>query len=639
MGEKSKSLSFNMKLDTRNGILSRIGSQLSAKSAPSTPTPMSINAHNDGPFEQLGAAEEKLYQNLRDVRRALDYFLNSDIAEAETILKPPYKDSMYHALGHSFMLFLKSTMTFQEADITTTLEALKHTIELAGHQRKKDNSWLNSMTNWIKGTHLNDIKSMTLLERHAELVYAEAYLLKALLSIIHDESVMSFLREGLNIRSSYNTYMMLEKYVSYAHENDVQLDPHFTSGMSLGVGCFGLILSMLPISVLKVAEFIGFTSDRAHGLHTLESASDNTIKGDSAGLRGPLCDMVLISYHIVISKMIPLSNVNEELAQVILENSLKKYPKGVFFLYLNGRFMASRHLLEMAEKQYLLAIDTQKDWRQLQHMCFWELGQIYMIHQQWQKAYDVYSLLQKESTWSKSTYLYLKAVSLYMNTKENLQPMDEVIELMDRAAKDKQRIAGKSIPMEKFVARKARKFRLQNNRLFLPDLEILNAFSVLGFAPLNILELKLSQIDSELDQLEKGSKYYCDDLCLAHLLKATIARMLYEQTDDAQVMKSMKSINQESIDIISEKANGILLDHYVYYFSRYEKAQMLILQNDYMAAEIEVQGILKAQDKGQYNIGSGPHAKNKYSLANALAFKCHNCLTKIKSEAKQKEVV
>ncbi|KAI8380828.1 hypothetical protein BD560DRAFT_323747 [Blakeslea trispora] len=598
---------------------------------------------SNGSIEQLDSAEEKLYQDLQNVRQALDYFLNSNIAEAEDILKPPYKDSMYYALGHSFMLFLKSVMTFQEADITTTVEALKNTIELAGYQRKKDNSWLSSVTNWVKGIHLSDIKSMTVLERHAELVFAEAYLLKALLSIIHDESVMSFLREGLNIRNSYNTYMVLEKYVCYAHENSIQLDQHFTSGIALGVGCFGLILSMLPVSVLKVAEFIGFTSDRAHGLHILESASGQDIESRTKeaipGLRVPLCDMVLISYHIVLSKMVPLSNVNEELAQVILENSLHKYPQGVFFLYLNGRFMASRHMLEKAEQQYTLAIETQRDWRQLQHMCFWELGQIYMMRQQWQKAYDVYSLLQKESTWSKSTYLYLKAVSLYMRSEEHPECMNEVLELMDRAARDKQKIAGKSIPMEKFVARKARKFKLQKNRLLLPDLELLNAFSVLGFAPLSILELRLNQIDIEIDRLDKDDKYYYDDLCLAHLLKATIARMIYEQTDDIQVMEAMEVINQRSIEIISDKANEVLLDHYVYYFSRYEKAQILILQKDYTTAEAEIQGILKAQDKGQYAVGSGPHAKSKYSLANALAFKCHNCLTKISSEIKQKESI
>jgi tetratricopeptide (TPR) repeat protein len=506
------------------------------------------------------------------------------------------------------------------------------------------------------------------------LVYAEAYLLKALLSIIHDESVMSFLRESLNIRSSYNSYMTLEKYMDYVKsEGKVEeLDDHFTSGVGLGVGCFSLILSMLPASVVKVAEFIGFSSDRAHGLHVLEAVGGwdkchteqtkpDAVAVAKTGLRTQLCDMVLIVYHIILSKMVPLSDVDIPFAEKIINDCLGHYPRGVFFLYFNGRLMVSKRLLKEAEEQYQKAIDIQKDWKQLQHMCFWELGLIYTIKQEWQKAYDLYTILGKESNWSKAVYTYLKAINLYMlatETEDETTKADyikQVVSFMEQVTGEKQKIAGKSIPMEvsitnilidckniylffsqKFVARKARKFRSQNNYLLLPDLEMLNAFTAFDFMPVDILNGDMKRIDLELSRLssEKKDKLpenHYDDVCLAQLLRAVTARMLYEQVSNTE---ETHKIHEQALRVVFEDADKVHLDHYIYYFGHFEKARMLMKDKDYKEAEANIQVVLKSNDRGHYGVGAGPHAKNKYSLASALVFKCHNCMSQIKSESK-----
>ncbi|CEP14140.1 hypothetical protein [Parasitella parasitica] len=660
-----KNLSFNKKVDNKDhskGFLSRLGSPFTTQSEPSTPVGSPPHAHDSSSsinsklseetsVESSILKEKQLFEDAGQCAIALDHFLNSNINEAEAILKPHYKDSMYYSLGYSFILYLKSVMTFQEDDIKTTLESLKHTIRLASSSRKRESGWLVSVTSWMKGTTLENVKNMTVVERHAELVHAEAYLLKALLSIIHDESVMSFLRESLNIRSSYNAYMTLEKYVKHVYETDKDhstLDNDFTSGVALGVGCFSLILSMLPASVVKVAELIGFSSDRAHGLKVLESVggwnkhSDGTVfreKDVNTGLRSQMCNMVLIVYHIVLSKMVPLSDVDIPFAETILNSCLDKYPSGVFFLYFNGRLMGSKRLLKQAEEQYQHAIDTQKDWKQLQHMCFWELGLIYIMEQNWQKAYDIYTILQRDSNWSKAVYTYLKAVTLYKlaNTTEDdatrVDFMKQVVSYMNQVTGEKQKIAGKSIPMEKFVARKARKFLSQKNYLLLLDLEVLNAFTAYDFMPVDVLQSGLNRINTEIIRLTANEKHgtcYYDDICLAEYLRAITARMLFQQGSDTE---TMHQIHEKSLNVVFDNADKIELDHYIYYFSRYEKANMLILDKEYAKAESEIQFVLKANDRGQYSIGSGPHAKNKYSLASALVFKCHNCITKIKVES------
>lgn len=169
-----KSLSFNKKTDNKTnqkGFLSKLGSPFTTQSQPATPVGSPPHSHSKLP-EQTQAngstlEEKQLFEEIRQCRVALDHFLNSNINEAEAILKPHYKDSMYFSLGYSFILYLKSVMTFQEDDIEATLGVLKHTIQLAGNLRKKESGWLGSVTSWVKGTTLEDVKSMTVVERHA----------------------------------------------------------------------------------------------------------------------------------------------------------------------------------------------------------------------------------------------------------------------------------------------------------------------------------------------------------------------------------------------------------------------------------------------------------------------------------------
>jgi tetratricopeptide (TPR) repeat protein len=632
-------------------------------------------------------AQDNLLSDIQEVRRAMDLFLNSRIPEAEQILEPKRHSTLYHSLGHSFVLFLKSVMTFQHTDIEAAIEALKKTIQLADALRKKETGWFGNITSWVKGVSVQDIWAMSRLHRHAvsrygvslnninhlhfpkELVYAESYLLKALLCIIHDESIVSFLREGLHVRSSYNTYKTLQKYLNHVRNeamlgkdiSSCELDDHFTSGVSLGVGLFNLMISLLPNSVMKLVEFIGFTSDRAFGMETLEavggweeyaglaSSELPPAQEPNEGLRRQFCDMALMMYHIILSKLIPLSDVNEELSDRILAYSLKLYPDGVFFLFFSGRQLGARGQLSQAKSQYQKAIDTQKDWKQLQHMCFWELGLINLLQQNWQEAFDCYTILQKESNWSKAVYYYLQAISLFTlsvasgkSPDEQKELAKEAGEMMQRVTGAKQKIAGKSIPLEKFVSRKARKFIAQGNRLLFPDLEALNAFGAFDFMSVDLLYNNLERTTNEIYRLTHETTHeemlnYYDDLCLSHYLRAMVLRLLLDQVKDTRKDEWLK-LHSESIQCVMDNANKVQLDHYVYYFMRYEEARMMIHDQKYDEAKDIIQSIIKASDKGQFNVGAGPHAKNKYSLENTLLFKCHNCLTEIKTLSEENTV-
>lgn len=111
--------------------------------------------------------QANLLIDILEVRQAMDLFLDSRIPEAEKILEPKRYSTLYHSLGHSFVLFLKSMMTFQHTDIEAAIQALKETLQLADALRKRETSWLGNITSWVKGISVHDVWNMSRLHRHA----------------------------------------------------------------------------------------------------------------------------------------------------------------------------------------------------------------------------------------------------------------------------------------------------------------------------------------------------------------------------------------------------------------------------------------------------------------------------------------
>ena len=122
------------------------------------------------------------------------------------------------------------------------------------------------------------------------------------------------------------------------------------------------------------------------------------------------------------------------------------------------------------------------------------------------------------------------------------------MKLMTEVPKLRQRIAGKSIPLEKFVARKARKCESQGGRLLLPALELAYVLHAISRAPRPVVaEHMLPQVEAALAELRRyegtpeaypgpgkgsssssgsGSGTFWDDWCLARHLEGVCLRYI-----------------------------------------------------------------------------------------------------------------
>lgn len=133
---------------------------------------------------------------------------------------------------------------------------------------------------------------------------------------------------------------------------------------------------------------------------------------------------------------------------------------------------------------YKKSCNSQQEWPQFHHVCYWELVWANQYSRNWWGALKYASMLLEDSKWSKCFYAYQKAVLMCMVQGElNPEQLEEQRELMKNVPKWKQRIAGKSLPMEKFAVRKADRFLTQGNFLVVPALELIyvwNGFKILG---------------------------------------------------------------------------------------------------------------------------------------------------------------
>lgn len=109
---------------------------------------------------------------------------------------------MYHAVGFSVFSFLEAMLTFEHRCIVSAGEALKSSLAVCNRYRKK-NTIGESLGKIVKKTNY---EQYTEEEAHAELCHAECLLLKAMLTFMEDETLSSFIKAGIKIRSCYNSY-------------------------------------------------------------------------------------------------------------------------------------------------------------------------------------------------------------------------------------------------------------------------------------------------------------------------------------------------------------------------------------------------------------------------------------------------
>uniref|UniRef100_A0A8C5G788 Tetratricopeptide repeat protein 39A n=1 Tax=Gouania willdenowi TaxID=441366 RepID=A0A8C5G788_GOUWI len=392
---------------------------------------------------------------------------------------------MYHALTYATILEMQAMMTFDPQHIMTAGNTMKEAQVVCQRHRKKSSF----------------SKSFTEEELHAEVCYAECLLQRAALTFLQDENMISFIKGGIKILLIVFFLTLLLLY-------------------------FPQMISMLPTRTLKLLEFVGFSGNKEFGLQQLQDGSAETT------IRSFLCNMLLLCYHTFMSFILGTGEGDVDDAEKLLQPFLKKYPKGSIFLFFAGRIEEIKGNLDAAITRFQECCEAQQQWKQFHHMCYWELMWCFTYKRHWKMAYFYADLLSKENAWSKATYSYMKAAYLSMLTKDDCLTFGETaLTLFRQVSTLKQKIAGKSLPTEKFAIRKARRYFAENPApLPAPPLEMMyiwNGYTVIGKHK-DLTEGMLKTLGEAQAKLEDGprTEFSIDDQCLISLLKGLCLKHL-----------------------------------------------------------------------------------------------------------------
>uniref|UniRef100_A0A3Q3IUB9 Tetratricopeptide repeat protein 39B n=1 Tax=Monopterus albus TaxID=43700 RepID=A0A3Q3IUB9_MONAL len=549
------------------------------------------------------ACQMDLQTAIQETQCALSLVLNNKLSESLDLLKPWWRDSIYHAMAYSSILMIQATMTFEHRDIQTAMVIIKEALNTCQRFRKR-NSMVGSLSSLMsKQSNLQEE------EMHAELCYAECLLQKAVLTFIQDENMISFIKGGIKIRTSYKIYKDCQNMLGVAQDLAGQSDlfRQFESGVKLGIGAFNLMLSLLPQRILRLLEFIGFSGNREFGLSQLREGAS------SHSLRSVVCSLTLLFYHTYISLILGRETQTLCLAPWCLApQHLLSFCQGFVILFYSARISTLRGNFEKARAKYEECISCQQEWKQVHHVCYWELMWTHSYQQEWQQAYRYADLLCKESRWSKAIYVYQKAAILSMMSEEEAKKTGEdIVELFRSVEGLKQRVAGKSIPTEKFAVRKSRRYKAANPvPLVVPILEMMyfwNSITIIGKRA-DCTEALLITIEAAEEQLRNDpnpTEFHPDDSCLVQMLKGLclkhLGRLLQAELCFTQVLSSESRIRY---------------DHYLIPFTLYELGLLYKQQGDFTKATAYIKNA-----KMNYK---------DYSMESRLHFKIHAALHSLK---------
>ncbi|XP_004410054.1 PREDICTED: tetratricopeptide repeat protein 39B-like [Odobenus rosmarus divergens] len=547
------------------------------------------------------ASTMNLTSSLEECTTGSYLFLNNRFSEAIDLIHPWSKNSIYHAVIYNILMVVKAILTVDPLDLQIGMTATKEALKTCNSFRRK-----SRMTSFSHLVSKQGIKAIKEEELHVEVCYAECLILKSTITFIQDDSMFGFLKSAINIGLSYQIYKDCQQVLTQIPHNRGKTYRHLVGGVKFGLGAFNLILSLVPPKTLKLLNIAGYSGNKEVGLTLLyESASESHINNI-------LSVLTLLFYYSYIYITVGVEKGHNSAAEDLFLIYLQKFPNCVILKFFHARLSMLKGNFENAQLILEECILIQNEWKQIHHLCYWELMWCHIFTRNWKRAYRYADLLYHNSRWSKAIYMYSKTMLLALLPSDSVKSGSEDINsLFLKVDSLRIKILGTSVPIEKFVAEKGQRYGTTTGWFTAqPILEFIYAWS--GF---RVMSKKLDLISSWLSIINRGQdllqenpnkEYSTDDISLLNLLKGLCLKHL-----------GRYSTAEHYFNRVIQKEKLLKYDHYLVPYTYYELGILHYLKGDYDSATKNLDSIKNYKD---------------YSMEARLQFRVHVALEQIAKE-------
>ncbi|KAI8990834.1 hypothetical protein BDF20DRAFT_5040 [Mycotypha africana] len=466
------------------------------------------------------------------------------------------------------MATIKALMTYHETDVNMAMDALASAFTIAKTQISKTESkkpfkdtvsqyFTSLLSNTSTGLP-NDPPSMSMPQSsggvasptsflpnavlRAHVVKAECCLLMGILQMTQ-ESVVAYLKCGLNIRKAYNSYSIVwQEYKRMGQEYVKYMDKNTVSGVQFGIGAVHLMLSSMPPKILKIFSVFGWKSDKQLGFALLKLCLEGR------GVRAPLASLTLLAYYSVLTSFAPQVYSKDMLNPAIecLLDAQNNHPNSCFFLFFAARMARVARNIPLSNQSFMFAAESSRgEWAEvaMKQMADYEVGFNLALQLDWENALKYFQQLVIEKYWSPAFSKYFLGACHEMlgQRTEAILAFAEVVSLV-KGGEEK----AKGTYIDSYVLKKVEYFQksgYQDIDFSLPALEVLLVMNMLSHMEKEKLEKCLKLVQDTLTVIYEREKMeytirlrelvptvappdYCEQRAVLLLMKASILNSL-----------------------------------------------------------------------------------------------------------------
>jgi len=318
-----------------------------------------------------------------------------------------------------------------------------------------------------------------------------------------------------------------------------ELKSEFIASSKFGLGAYKLYMSLMPEKVLNMLEWCGFSNiSESEGLRLLSES------GSGKDFFSIMAQMTPLNYFYIFQTQFGILGEKHpryltqkacdmdpiEKSKLTMEGLVNRFPESMFFRYLKGKELQFTGQLIPSCEMFAC---RSNDWETFENVCHWELYWSHGLSGNWDSAAESMEKLVKGEFWSRAVINYLYAVVLLKCDQEGNK--NKARDLLEGIEGVRKRVAGKSVPDEKFCAMKAQQYLDGKTNFEFAFYEAAYLFNYL-----KITNSNSERAESILDELE--------------------TQVHNVQPDDVPICRFLQAVFKAQLDQVSEALSTLEID-------------------------------------------------------------------------------